>query len=239
MTDLFQHPFGLPRSLFWGNFAKAWYKASFGTFLFNSVAVTLIAVFVMILLGALAAHSLVRFRFKGGNALLYYFLAGQTIPAQLSAVPLLVLIRSLGLMSTRAGIILVYCSAGLPFVIFLLVGFFKTLPADIFDAAWIDGCSELGIFWLIVVPIAKAGLGTAAVFQSLWVWNDFFYALMFLRKKAVRTLTIGVFSIQGEYVTDYPVVFAALALSIIPILLLYSVMSAQFTKGITAGAVKG
>jgi raffinose/stachyose/melibiose transport system permease protein len=239
VTELFQDPFGMPGSLRFSNYVTAWYKANFGQFTFNSFIVTATSVTGMIFVGALAAHSLVRFQFRHGHAILYYFLGGQVIPAQLSAIPLLVLIRTLGLTNSHFGIFWVYVGAGLPFVVFLLVGFFRTLPTDVYDAAYIDGCSEFGIFWRIVAPMARAGLGTAAVFQVLWVWNDFFYPLMFLRRPRLQTLIIGVFSVQGEYVTDYPVIFAGLTLATIPIIILYSMMAQTFTKGITAGALKG
>jgi raffinose/stachyose/melibiose transport system permease protein len=207
-TDLFQNPFGLPETLRFSNYVNAWYKAKFGRFTYNSFIVTATSVTGMVFIGALAAHSLVRFQFRHGNAIIYYFLGGQVIPAQLSAIPLLVLMKTLGLTNSHFGIFWVYVSGGLPFVVFLLVGFFRTLPTDIYDAAYIDGCSEFGIFWRIVAPIARTGLGTAAVFQVLWVWNDFFYPLMFLRRQKIQTLIIGVFSVQGEYFSDYPVIFA-------------------------------
>jgi raffinose/stachyose/melibiose transport system permease protein len=239
VTELYQTPFGLPGAIRIGNYLTAWYQANFGRYTINSVIVTSTSVVAMLFLGSLAAHSLVRFTFKHRLGVLYYFLAGQVVPAQLSAIPLLVLMRSLGLMNSHFGMLLVYSGAGLPFVIFLLVGFFRTLPKDVYDAAYIDGCSEFGIFWRIVLPMARAGMMTAAVFQTLWVWNDFFYPLMFLRRKELQTLIVGVFSVQGEYVTDYPVIFAGLTLATIPILLIYGFMASTFTKGITAGAVKG
>jgi raffinose/stachyose/melibiose transport system permease protein len=239
LPELLQNRWLWPKTFVFTNYIQAWTKANFSIYFSNSLIITCGAVLLMLLVGALAAFAITRYKFSGGNNILYYFICGQIIPLQVTMIPLLIILKSMNLVNSRMGLIFVYTAAGLPFVIFLLQGFFRTIPKEMDEAARIDGCSEIGIFWRVILPLSGPALSTVIIFQSLWVWNEFLCAVVFLRREQVRTLTVGIYSMVGEWAVNFPIIFAALTISMVPILILYYVLSAQFVKGITAGALKG
>ncbi|MDE3083774.1 MAG: carbohydrate ABC transporter permease, partial [Verrucomicrobiota bacterium] len=199
---------------------------------------------LIVLLGAMAAYALARFRHPVGGALFWLFLAGLMIPAQLSVVPLFFELRSLGLLNSRLGLILVYVANGLPFAIFILAGFFRTLPRTLYEAAQVDGCDEAAAFWRVLLPLVRPGLVTVAIFQFIAVWKEYFFAFMLTSGATgaeVRTLPLGLanLAITSQYHTDYGELFAGLVIVTIPILIVYLALQRYIVKGITAGAVKG
>jgi len=226
------------------NYARAWHEARFGDYIFNSVLVTTTAVTLIVLLGAMTAYALTRFHHPAGRTAFWLFLAGLMIPAQLTIVPLFFEMRTLGLLNTRPGLILVYTANGLPFAIFILAGFFRSLPRTLYEAAVIDGCSEAGAFWRVMLPLARPGLGTVAIFQFIGIWKEYFFAFMLAGGDAAggaRTLPLGLanLSITAQYRTDYGMLFAGLVLVTIPLLIVYVVLQRQIVRGVTAGALKG
>ena len=229
----------LPRKFTLKNYIDAWKKIRLYTFFFNSVIVTGASVVLMVSVGSMAGYAIARFDFRGRDGVLYYFIGGQVIPAIIALIPLIILLKSLGLMNTHLGIILVYIGGGLPFTVFMLQGFFKTIPRELEDAARIDGAGEMLTFIRIMLPMARPALATLIIFQSMWVWNEFLFAFVFLRSKELRTLTVAVFSVMGQWSTNFPLLFAGLSISTMPIIVLYVLASKQLIKGITAGAVKG
>jgi ABC-type glycerol-3-phosphate transport system permease component len=166
------------------------------------------------------------------------------IPAQLSIVPLFFELRAIGLLNSLAGLVLVYIANGLPFAIFILAGFFRGLPRTFYEAAIIDGCSDAAAFWRVILPLARPGLITVAIFQFIGVWKEYFYAFMFLNgggPDAARTLPLGLanLAITSQYRTDYGMLFAGLVIVTLPILVFYLFVQKHLIKGITAGALKG
>jgi ABC-type glycerol-3-phosphate transport system permease component len=192
----------------------------------------------------MAAYALSRFRIPGGKAMFFIFLSGLMIPIQLSIIPLFFHLRDAHLLNTRLGLILFYVATGLPFAIFVLAGFFKSLPGSLHEAAQIDGCSEWRIFWSVMLPLARPGLITVAVFTFLGVWNEYFGAFMFMSGaggEPYRTLPLGLanITIVSQYRSDWGTAFAGLVLVMLPTLLVYIPLQKYLVKGITAGAVKG
>lgn len=243
---IFREAFALPPfdDLQTGNYARAWNEAKFGDYFFNSVVVTLASVTLIVLLGAMAAYALARFYHPLGKGVFWLFLAGLMIPVQLSIVPLFFELKALGLLNSRLGLILVYTANGLPFAIFILVGFFKSLPRSLYEAAVVDGCSEASAFWKVMLPLARPGLVTVAIFQFIGVWKEYFFAFMFTSGDAgasVRTLPLGLanLSITSQYRSDYGMLFAGLVIVTIPILVVFIALQKQLVKGVTAGALKG
>ena len=166
------------------------------------------------------------------------------IPTQLAVVPLFFELRSLGLLNSRTGLILAYTANGLPFAIFILAGFFRSLPRALYEAAVIDGCDEFGAFWRVLLPLAKPGLVTVAIFQFIGVWKEYFYAFMLASGDGgvgARTLPLGLanLSIEAEYHNTYAMLFAGLVLVTLPILAVYLLLQRRIVKGIAAGALKG
>jgi ABC-type glycerol-3-phosphate transport system permease component len=228
-----------PRVWHWENYARIWDGANFGLYFFNSVIMTVTAVTVMIIVGAMAGYALARYEFPMRDNLLYYFISGQVVPGQVVLIPLFILIRLLGLINTRLALILVYTAAAQPFVVFNLQAFFKGIPRELEEAARMDGASEFRIFWQIMLPLARGGLGTMAIFQSMWIWNEFLFALLFAGKEELRTLPIGIFNIIGQYYTEYPVFFAGLMVATLPIVIIYLITVRFVIRGVGGGAVKG
>ncbi len=226
------------------NYARAWSEARFGDYFINSIIVTGTAVALIVLLGAMTAYALARFYHPLGKGVFWLFLAGLMIPVQLSIVPLFFELRALGLLNSRLGLILVYTANGLPFAIFILAGFFKSLPRSLYEAAVVDGCSEASAFWRVMLPLAKPGLVTVAIFQFIGIWKEYFFAFMFTSGDAgasVRTLPLGLanLSITSQYRSDYGMLFAGLVIVTVPILVVFIALQKHLVKGVTAGALKG
>ncbi len=239
-----------------GNYSAAWTRSHFSEFFLNSVLVTTTSLVGILALSAMAAYVLARFKFMGSRALLIYFISGMMVPAQLVLVPLFfqfsymskggsTLLRPLGLElqlhDSLFGLVTIYIALSLPFTILVLTGFFKTLPGTLREAGIIDGCGEYRVFWHIMLPLAKPGLVTAAIFNFLGLWNEYLFALVFVNSTEKKTLPLGLASVsmQAQYKTDYGLMFAGLVIVLVPTLLVYLVLQRQLTSGITVGALKG
>ena len=244
--EIFLDPFSLPDlgDLQWVNFTNAWTKGFFGDYFFNSVLLTVTTVAASMLLAAMAAYALARFTFPGVRPLFFYFLAGLMIPLQLSIVPLFFQMKDFGLLNSRLGMLIVYVAFGMPFAIFILTGFFKSLPSSLHESALMDGAGEFRAFWSIMLPLARPGLITVGIFSFLATWNEFFMAFMFLSgegSQELRTLPLGLanITIVSQYRSDWGMAFAGLVLIMAPTMLVYAFLQQYLTKGITVGALKG
>ena len=244
--EIFLSPFSLPEfdNLQWIIFINAWTKGHFGDYFFNSVLLTVATVACSMLFASMAAYALARFSFPGVKPLFYYFLAGLMIPLQLSIVPLFFQMKDFGLLNSRLGILMVYVAFGMPFAIFILTGFFKSLPSSLHESALIDGAGEFRAFWSIMLPLSRPGLITVGIFSFLATWNEFFMAFMFLSgegSQELRTLPLGLanITIVSQYRSDWGMAFAGLVLIMAPTMMVYAFLQQYLTKGITVGALKG
>ena len=244
--EIFLNPFSLPvlDDLQWVNFTNAWTKGFFGEYFFNSVLLTVATVLGSLLLSAMAAYALARFTFPGVRPLFFYFLAGLMVPLQLAIVPLFFQMKAFGLLNSRWGMLIVYVAFGMPFAVFILTGFFKSLPSGLHESALIDGAGEFRAFWSIMLPLARPGLITVGIFSFLSTWNEFFMAFMFLSGEGsqhLRTLPLGLanITIVSQYRSDWGMAFAGLVLIMTPTLVVYGFLQQYLTKGITVGALKG
>lgn len=245
-ADIFRHTFAFPdfADLRFENYERAWHEASFADYFLNSALVTTCSVALITGLGAMAAYALARFALPGGRVIFWLFLAGLMIPAQLAVVPLFFELRALGLLNSRLGLILVYTANGLPFAVFILAGFFRSLPRSLYEAAIIDGANEWTAFWRVMLPLARPGLVTVAIFQFIGVWKEYFFAFMFTSGDVTggaRTLPLGLanLAITAQYRSDYGSLFAGIVLVALPLLAVFLLLQRHIVKGITAGAVKG
>lgn len=243
---VFRHPLALPAAgtLATDNYARAWTQAHFGGYFLDSIFVTSLSVVLILGLGATAAYALARFSHPFGRVAFGLLVAGLTIPAQLAIVPLFFELRALGLLDSLSGLVLVYTANGLPFAVFVLAGFFRTLPRSLYEAAVVDGCGEVLAFWKVLLPLARPGLVTVAIFQFIGIWKEYFYAFMLLNggaEASPRTLPLGLanLSIAAEYRTAYGMLFAGIVLVTLPILAVYLALQRQIVRGIGAGALKG
>lgn len=237
--EIYENPLSLiPQTIRFANYANAWEQANFGTYFRNSIFVGAVSVFFILFFGSMAAYVLARFPFRGNRAIYLLFLAGFMIPVRLAIVPLFIMMRDLRLLDTLWSLILVYIAAGMPFTIFLMVNFFRHIPSDLEDAAVLDGAGPFQVYYQIMLPLVRPALATVGLFHFLNVWNDFFFPLIFIRSEDLRTVPLGVSTFFGEYSNDWALLFAALSISIVPVIVVYLLASKQFISGLTAGAIK-
>lgn len=237
--EIFFDPFGLPKMWSLDTFTQVWQKAHFNTYFVNSIVVTLASTALVLICSSLAAYGLSRYRFKLNGFFYIYFLAGIMIPIRLGILPLFLLMRNLRLLNTHWSLILTYAASGMPMSVFLLTGFFKTIPKDLEYSARIDGCSDIQIFYKIMLPLIRPGLATVTIVNFVPWWNDFFFPLLFIQSDKLKTIPLGMTIFFGQYMTDWGLLFAGMVIASIPLLALYLAMSRQFISGLTAGALKG
>lgn len=228
-----------PKNPMWGNFYNAWTKGGFGVYFLNSVLYTVTVVLGIVIISSLAAFAFSRLKFPGRNFIFYMFLAAMMIPLPGSFVPLYILMTKLHLVNTRIGYILCMINVGLSFSIYLFKTFFDKMPVELEDAARIDGCSRLGIWWNVALPLAKPAIAVIVIFNSLNVWNEYILATLIFSSKSLMPLQRAVMIFQGTHITQYSLLMAGMTITTIPIILVYLFMQKHIIKGITAGAIVG
>lgn len=229
----------IPAQLHWENYYLAWTQGNFGIYFLNSVIYTTSVVVGIVLISSLAAYAFSRLRFPGRNFFFYMFLAAMMIPLPGAFVPLYVLMERLGLRNTPQGYVLCLINVGLSLSIFLLKIFFDKMPKDLEDAAKIDGCSKLGIWWNVALPLARPAIAVIVIFNSLNVWNEYILALILFDEAKFMPLQVGLSAFHGEFVTQYHLLMAGVTISVLPILIVYILMQKHIVKGLTAGAIVG
>ena len=240
-TEIFSSPWTLPAELRWENWARAWNEARVGRFFINSVIVVACSTFGTMLFGSMAAYVLARYKFVGNRFIYYLFVSGLAFPMFLALVPLFFVVRNLGLLDTHTGLILVYIAYSLPFTIFFLAAFFKTLPNSVAEAGMIDGCSHTRLFFQVMLPMAKPGLISVTIFNIIGQWAQYQLPLVLLsnaEEKWVLTQGIADISVNAGYEADWSGLFAALTIAILPMIIVYAIFQRQIQSGLTAGAMK-
>lgn len=239
--EIYEHPWRLPSTPQLANYANAWSEAGIGRCFVNSVFVTAVTMFFILLIGSMAAYALARFVFRGRAIIHGAFVSGMMFPVFLGIVPLFLLLRNLGMWNNYLGLITAYVAYSLSFTIFVLTGFFRQLPGELAEAGMIDGCSQFGVFRKIMLPLAKPGLVAAGIFNFFGIWNEYPLALVIIVSTELRTLPLGIAALlqQQQYETDWGALFAGLVLVMLPTLIVYLFFQRQITEGLTAGALKG
>jgi raffinose/stachyose/melibiose transport system permease protein len=238
-AEIFDNPFSLPAAPSLDAYERAWGVGHLSDYFVNSLIVTFSSVAIILVVGSLAAYPLGRYSFKGRDVLYLYFLSGLMLPIKLGIVPIFLLMKTLGLYDTRLSLVLIYAASGMPFTIFVLSGFFRTLPKELEDAARIDGANEWHIYWRIMLPLVRPALATVAIFNFVLFWNDFFFPLILIQSDAFKTIPAGMANLFGTYQTDWAIIFAGLTIASLPLIVLFLFASKHIIKGLTAGAVKG
>ncbi|MEU8385350.1 carbohydrate ABC transporter permease [Streptosporangium sp. NPDC048865] len=241
-AEIFGDAVTLPASFGWDSWGRAWEKAHIGQYMLNTVFVVACSTAGTMLLGSMAAYVLARYTFPGNRAIYFLFVSGMTFPVFLALVPLFFVVKNLGLLDTHLGLILVYIAYSLPFTVFFLSAFFKTLPTSVAEAAMMDGCSHTRTFFQIMMPMAKPGLISITIFNILGQWNQYLLPIVLLtgnvEDKWVITQGVANISTSAGYEADWPGLFAALSMAIIPVMIIYIVFQRQIQSGLTSGAVK-
>ena len=236
--EIFADPYALPSRFHWEKFVDAWTKSNYSTYFWNSVIVVVAAVAVLTVIGAMVAHCLARYRFRGNRLIRFTILSGLILPPQLLILSLFQILLEYGLYNTLTGLILVYIAGHVAMTVYILEGFFAQIPQDLFDAARIDGYSDFEIFWRITLPIGMPAIFTAVTLNFIILWNEFLYAVVLLTEDDKRTLPLGIMHFMGSHQLDVGMVATGLMIAIAPIILLYAFFSETMIKGMTAGAVR-
>ncbi|HCV85168.1 MAG TPA: sugar ABC transporter permease [Deltaproteobacteria bacterium] len=239
--ELFFSPWAPPMELQWDNFARAWTKAHVGDYLLNTLIVVIPALLLTLIISAMAAYVLARFEFVGRRFLFYMFLSGMLFPVFLALVPLFSLVNQLKMLNTFHGLILVYIAYSLPFTIFFLTGFFKTLPTEIEESAIMDGANPYQVFFKVMLPMASPGLISMGIFNFLGMWNQYVLPLVLISDESKYMLSQGLafMLFKQFYENDWSALFAALTIIMVPTLIVYITFQKQIQDGITTGALKG
>jgi ABC-type glycerol-3-phosphate transport system permease component len=238
-SDYLASPYALPWPLSFSNFSEATQGGEFATWFKNSFILTAGSVVLSTACAALAAFAVARMRWHGRDLFLTLNVALMVVPPVVMLIPLFIFFTDLSLVSTYQGVILIYAGLTVPFSVYLLTTFFRTIPRELFESALIDGCGNLGILIRIVLPLSVPALVTLVVVNALWVWNELLIALVFLPEDRLRTLMVGVTVFQNRYNLDVPVTMAGMLLASLPMVVLYLFGQRFFIRGLTSGAVKG
>ena len=231
----------LATGVHWEAYIKALKTENMGLYFINSIIYVFTAIFFILLISAPAAYVLSRAIFPGRNFLYTMFIAGQGVPGVMLLIPLYIIALKFSLVNTSGiGLIIVYVTTSIPFAVYFLGSFFASLPKELEEAARIDGCTDIQAFWKVMLPLAQPGLITMGVFQFVSLWNDYFWALVFVNTDKQRTIALGLQSLiqSMQYTGDWAGMFAGVVIVFVPTFILYIVLSERIIAGITIGAVK-
>lgn len=229
----------LPTTVEFSNYVRVWSLLEAPRHFGNTAFVTAMTLAIVVSVATLAGYAFARLEFPGRDIIFYIFLGSMMIPSQVILIPMFIFLKRLGLLNTLPGLSFSYLGGALPFAIFLLRAFFRTLPGELADAGKIDGCTDLGIFWRIFLPLARPGLATITIFQFLGTWNEFMYATTFISTPRLKTLQSALYAAVGRYSTDWTALSAGLSMAVLPVVIVYLLLQRQFIQGLTAGAIKG
>jgi raffinose/stachyose/melibiose transport system permease protein len=230
--------FGLPNPITFQNFGDALSKGNIPLWFMNSVIVTIASIAVTTVVSALAAYAIARFRFAGRAVFYNSMIALMVVPPAVLILPLFVFMVNIGLINSLTGVVIIYSGLLIPFSVYLLVSFFRSLPPELFDAAAIDGCTSFDALWRITLPLSTPALVTLVVVNALFVWNELLIALVFLQSEELKTLMPGLTLFKGHFSVNEPLIMAGTLIATLPMILLYLFGQRLFVEGLTAGAIK-
>lgn len=229
--------FSIPDQLKWSNFTDAWTKGRLGSYMKNGLIICIMKVPLGILVESLAAFAITRLDIKHKTAIFIFFLLGMMLPHQMALIPLNRIFSKYNLINNYAGLFFVYTGFGIGYGILVLRGFMRSIPRDLDEAAYIDGCGKLRLYFSIILPIAKPAVATVFIIDFLNTWNEFLLQSILITNDSLRTVPNGLISFMGEYGTNYGLLNAGVLISIVPVLIVYLSFQKYFVEGM-AGAVK-
>ncbi len=230
----------LPATPQWSNFARIWSESNLSGFFINSVLTVTLSTLAILAVAVPAAYVLSRAEFRGKESLTNVFVIGIGIPIPLLFIPIFMILAWLHLTDSLVGLAIIFVAVSLPFTVYLMTGFFASMPRALEDAAVIDGASDFQVFWHLMLPLSRPGLLTAFIINFIWLWNEYQLSLTLINSSEKRTLALGLYALQNglQYTSDWPGLFAGVTIAIIPTLLLYAVLADRMISGLTTGAVK-
>jgi raffinose/stachyose/melibiose transport system permease protein len=237
--ELYAQPFGLPTTPRWENYTGVLSSQSFWTQLGNSILIVAGTVSMTVATSALLAFIFSRLIFPGRELIFNFFTLGLLFPVTIAFLPVFIQVRQMGLIDNHFGVILPLVAFGIPGSTLILRGFFRAIPSELEDAAYIDGCGTLGFFWYVLLPLARPALGAVIVLQTIVSWNEYFLPLLVLTNDTKWPLTLGIMQFQGQFGTDWGRVMAFVSLLIVPAVLFYILTQRYIVTGLTGGELKG
>ena len=229
--EIFTDPLGLPDTINFDSYVRAW-NVGLGTFIFNSALVTTLSVVLIVIVAGMAAYVLARSDNKWLQLIYLLIVAGFAVPTTAVLVPLFQMVSAAGFLNNHLAIVLPYAAYGIPFTTILFYAFFLDFPRELEEAARLDGCSQLQIFFRVIIPLSGPAVASAAIFQAVFIWNEFLLALLMLTSPHLKTLPVGILQLQGEFTSDWPAVMAGLAIATLPILLLFILLQKYFVRSL-------
>lgn len=237
--ELFSNPWGFPSAVQFSNYARAVTKGNIGRSFLNSSVITVFAVLIAVLLGSMVSYGIARLKFKSSGFIKSLFLIGMSIPAYAAIVPLFSMFNKMGLLDSYTSVIIAQIVFAFPITVFILEGFFSTIPGELEEAAIMDGCSVIGGYFRIILPIAKPSIVTVAVIDFINIWNDLLFPQIFLSSESKMPLPVSLTTFADLDSVDYTGMLAAVVLTIVPTVFVYILLHDKIMDGMTAGAVKG
>lgn len=237
--EIFTNPFGLPEHFMLDNFTFSWSAGNLGTATLNSFIVCAVTLALSMIIGSMAAFAIGRMRWKLSNLCMTYLLLGMMIPVHCVMIPLFTRFAKIGLSNSLTGLVLPYLTFSLPVTVYIMTGFFKSMPNELFESACIDGASIYKMFVQVALPLSKTGLFVTGLMTFVANWNELLLAMVFISDDTKKTLPVSLSKFVGPYNTNYSQMFAAIIIAIIPTIVVYCAFSNQIVDGLTAGAVKG
>lgn len=237
--EFYSKPFAFPSSWQFDNYKRAWEIAGLGTAFVNSAIVTIASIALTLFLGTLTAYILSRLEFRFKGVLMSLFVIGMLIPVHSTLVPLFIMMNKIGILDTYASLILPYTGFELPIAIFVVAAYLTSVPKDLEEASMIDGNGYWGTFFRVILPLAVPAMATVFILGFLRFWNDFAFALVFINDQSLKTLPLSLSIFSDGYGTDYSLTTAAMAIAVIPTIIVYLIFQEQIMKGMVAGSVKG
>jgi raffinose/stachyose/melibiose transport system permease protein len=232
--------YALPETFYWQNYVRAWTDGNMSVYFRNSIVATIPAIALTMLFGVMAAFALEIMTWRLKSGVLFLFLAGIMVPAQIVLLPLFTMYFNLHMNNNLLGLILVYIVFGMPLTVFLMTSYMKAIPRETFEAAIMDGATIYQVFYRIALPMVANSLMTLALVQFFFVWNDLLLSLTFISDTDLRTIQTGLLSFVGQFgQREWGPTFASISLAVIPTLIIYLALNQRVIKGLTAGAVKG
>lgn len=228
----------LPEKMSFINYQRIWDSAIWRYFL-NSVMLSTASLALILMFASAAAFGLSRIPFRGSRALYLLYVGGMTIPVHITLIPVYLITKNVGLYDTLWALIGPYVASAMPATVFILAAFMQSIPGSLEEAAYMDGATRWEVYWHIVLPISRPALTAVGVFNLVYLWNEFIFALTLTSSEKIRPLPLAIWEFQGQFSSDVPAIMAALLVSSLPVLILYGIAKERLIEGLTAGAIKG
>jgi len=238
LGEVYRGPLNLPSTWSFGNYVEAWVGASFGKYFLNSVIISGCTVVVVTFCASTTAFVLLRMPFRGSTIIFGCFMLGVIIPIRLALAPLFVMVNTLGLLDTLTGVILVQSASMMPVAVFIMTAFLRSVPAELEDAARMDGALPFSIYWRVVLPLIRPAIATVALLTFVQSWNEYFLPLIFLQSPDNYPITLGIAEFRSQFAVQWHLMFAGILIMLIPTIIAFILASRQFIEGLTQGGVK-